>query len=173
VVHTLGTLLENSSYKQAIRQSDAASLVGMFAKHLKGDNPLAKGSEGSYERINKDSGVCASFQLHRRISENDNIAYRISHITYCILHIAYRPHPALTVLQTYLCEAKDLSADKTFVYISAEDIFRPVIPARYIKTKREAEKEIASLCEASGHNVRPIFIRPSTWFSVVLPIWGS
>jgi len=70
-----------------------------------------------------------------------------------MLHIAYRPRSALTVLQTYLCEAKDLSADKTSVYISAEDIFRPVIPARYITTKREAEKEIASLCEASGHNV--------------------
>ena len=59
VVHTLGTLLENSSYKQAVRQSDAASLAGVFAKLLKGDNPLAKGTEGSYERINKDSGVCA------------------------------------------------------------------------------------------------------------------
>ncbi len=58
MVHTLGTLLENSNYKQAIRQSDAASLAGYFAKLLKGDNPLAKGTEGSYERINKDSGVC-------------------------------------------------------------------------------------------------------------------
>jgi len=67
----------------------------------------------------------------------------ISHVAYRISHIAYRARPALTVLQTYLCEAKDLSADKTFVYISAEDIFRPVIPARYITTKREAEKEIA------------------------------
>ena len=77
--------------------------------------------------------------------------------------------PALMVLQTYLCEAKNLSADKTFVYISAEDIFRPVIPARYITTKREAEKEIADLCEASGHDVRPVFIRPSTCSPAVLP----
>lgn len=57
VVHTLGTLLENSSYKQAIRQSDAASLASTFARLLKGENPLAKGAEGSYERINKDSGA--------------------------------------------------------------------------------------------------------------------
>ena len=158
MVHTLGTLLENSSYKQAIRQSDAASLVGMFAKHLKGDNPLAKGSEGSYERINKDSGVCVLLSSFT----DAFLRTRILYITYRISHIAYRPRLALTVLQTYLCETKDLSADKTFVYISAEDIFRPVIPARYITTKREAEKEIASLCEASGHNVRPVFIRPST-----------
>ena len=57
VVHTLGTLLEHSSYKQAVRQSDAASLAGIFAKLLKGDNPLAQGTEGSYERTNKDSGA--------------------------------------------------------------------------------------------------------------------
>jgi len=69
------------------------------------------------------------------------------------------------VLQAYLREAKkDPNTHKTFVYISAEDIFRPVIPARYITTKREAEENIANLCEASGHNVRPVFIRPSTCF---------
>ena len=73
---------------------------------------------------------------------------------------------ALTVLQTYLAEVKDLDANKTFVCISAEDIFRPVIPARYITTttKREAEREITHLCEASGQNLRPVFIRPSTCF---------
>jgi hypothetical protein len=81
--------------------------------------------------------------------------------------------PALTVLQTYLCETKDQSADKTFVYISAEDIFRPVIPARYITTKREAEKEIADLCEASGHNVRPVFIRPSKYLSLPFGVVGG
>jgi hypothetical protein len=46
VVHTLGTLLENAGYKQAIRQSDAASLAGIVAKLLKGDNPLAQGDRG-------------------------------------------------------------------------------------------------------------------------------
>lgn len=53
----MGTLLEHETYKQAVRQSDAASLASIFAKVLQGDNPLAQGTEGSYERINKDSGA--------------------------------------------------------------------------------------------------------------------
>ena len=91
----------------------------------------------------------------------------MSHLQFAISHITRVP--ALTVLQTYLEEAKDQNTDRTFVYISAEDIFRPVIPARYITTKREAENEIAALCEANGHNVRPVFIRPSTCFPAIVP----
>ena len=132
--------------------------------------------EAMRESIRTPVCVCSLFQfadplIRRTISR---LAYRILHLTSRISHLAYshtRISPrvsALTVLQTYLEEAKDLNADKTFVYISAEDIFRPVIPARYITTKREAENEIADLCEANGHNVRPVFIRPSTCFSAIL-----
>ncbi|KDE06709.1 hypothetical protein MVLG_03055 [Microbotryum lychnidis-dioicae p1A1 Lamole] len=66
-----------------------------------------------------------------------------------------------------------------FVYISAEDIFRPFVPSRYISTKRQAESLISSLSRPSTstyeaaaelppssnrrstRTLRPIFIRPS------------
>lgn len=52
-----------------------------------------------------------------------------------------------------------------FVFISAEDIFRPIVPARYIETKREAERiisaEVAAESPASPRQIRPIFVRPS------------
>ncbi len=51
---------------------------------------------------------------------------------------------------------------RPFVYISAEDIFRPIIPARYIKTKREAEAGIDSLVSQKSGLFRGVYIRPST-----------
>ncbi|KAG9318688.1 hypothetical protein JVU11DRAFT_783 [Chiua virens] len=49
---------------------------------------------------------------------------------------------------------------RPFIYISAEDIFRPLIPARYIETKREAEQRIKKLLR-DNPNHREVFIRPS------------
>lgn len=43
---------------------------------------------------------------------------------------------------------------KTFVYTSAADGF-PVVPARYLSTKREAEEGIGRMFELRG-----IFLRP-------------
>ncbi|BGP05825.1 hypothetical protein JCM10049v2_001640 [Rhodotorula toruloides] len=53
-----------------------------------------------------------------------------------------------------------------FVFISAEDIFRPFVPERYIKTKREAEHQIWSRTheDAERPRVRPIFVRPSLMY---------
>ncbi|KAM0792131.1 hypothetical protein ACM66B_004831 [Microbotryomycetes sp. NB124-2] len=49
-----------------------------------------------------------------------------------------------------------------FVYLSAEDIFRPWIPFRYIATKREAERLIqARLAALKQSSIRPVFVRPS------------
>ncbi|GAA6061660.1 hypothetical protein JCM10212_000843 [Sporobolomyces blumeae] len=50
-----------------------------------------------------------------------------------------------------------------FVFISAEDVFRPFVPEGYIKSKREAEKVIAgeAAVDAGERGVRPVFIRPS------------
>ena len=91
---------------------------------------------------------------------------------------------ALTVLDTYLAQRSllpsalsptsspaqkfsDPSASKTtspgpaFVYISAADAFRPLIPARYLETKRQAEQGIAARCtEQSSAGVRGIYMRP-------------
>lgn len=49
---------------------------------------------------------------------------------------------------------------RPFVYISAEDIFRPIVPARYIETKREAERGIEEMM-TSGTEFRGVYIRPS------------
>lgn len=54
---------------------------------------------------------------------------------------------------------------RPFVYISAEDIFRPVIPARYIETKWEAERGIEAMM-ADAANYRGVYIRPSACFTI-------
>ena len=53
---------------------------------------------------------------------------------------------------------------RPFVYISAEDIFRPIIPAAYIETKREAEKQIERLM-GERTDYRGVYMRPSEWRS--------
>ena len=51
---------------------------------------------------------------------------------------------------------------KPFIYVSAEDIFRPLIPARYISTKREAEQRIEELIAGTQKDrFRGVYIRPS------------
>ena len=49
---------------------------------------------------------------------------------------------------------------RPFIYISAEDIFRPVVPAAYIDTKREAEEKIDYMI-AEKTNYRGVYMRPS------------
>lgn len=58
------------------------------------------------------------------------------------------------------------TARSPFIYISAEDIFRPFVPERYISTKRAAERAItegslASLAPGATRAIRPVFVRPS------------
>ncbi|KAG6866961.1 hypothetical protein C0991_003877 [Blastosporella zonata] len=130
VVHTLGTLLEDSSYKRALKQGDILGLLGTLHNNVVGDhgNPLEKATDtpgrGTYDVMNRDTAlrVCEAF---------------ISSSTERI-HNAPRP----------------------FVYISAEDIFRPLIPARYIEAKREAEQGIDALMDGR-HDYRGVYIRPS------------
>jgi hypothetical protein len=50
---------------------------------------------------------------------------------------------------------------RAFVYLSAEDIFRPFIPARYIETKREAEAALQRMAEAKTDAYRTVYLRPS------------
>ncbi len=49
---------------------------------------------------------------------------------------------------------------RPFIYISAEDIFRPIVPAAYIDTKREAEEQIDRMIEGNI-NYRGVYMRPS------------
>lgn len=60
VVHTIGTLLEGGEYKQSIKGGNPVEVAGTTLKGvlngLNGSNPLKRGEEGSYERVNRDSG---------------------------------------------------------------------------------------------------------------------
>lgn len=66
VVHSLGTLFEDTGYKSAIKSGDALGLVGKAFNSMTGaniggsrSNPLEDSSKSpitSYERINRDSG---------------------------------------------------------------------------------------------------------------------
>lgn len=49
---------------------------------------------------------------------------------------------------------------RPFIYISAEDIFRPVVPAAYIDTKREAEEKIDHMI-GGRTDYRGVYMRPS------------
>jgi hypothetical protein len=63
-VYTLGILLEDQGYKDSVRGGSIlgvgkAVLGGLFGGDVSGGsgNPLkGKGREGSYERVNRDSG---------------------------------------------------------------------------------------------------------------------
>jgi len=69
---------------------------------------------------------------------------------------------ALRVCEAFLASeyrANRANGPRPFIYVSAEDIFRPVVPARYIETKREAERRIAEML-ASDPAYRAVFIRP-------------
>ncbi|KAG6814385.1 hypothetical protein H0H92_010971 [Tricholoma furcatifolium] len=131
VVHTLGTLIEDSTYKKYLKRGDILGLVGILPKGILGDNgnPLEKSTDisrrGSYDVMNRDT--------------------------------------ALRVCEAFVASSSDASlhnAPRPFVYISAEDIFRPIIPARYIETKREAEQGIDALLDGRPQ-YRGVYIRPS------------
>ncbi|TFY57662.1 hypothetical protein EVJ58_g6884 [Rhodofomes roseus] len=130
VVHTLGTLLEDTRYKKALSEGNIPALAGIVASNMLGSgpssNPLASGEgrPNSYESLNRDAAirVCEAF-----VSSTPSVP---------------------------------LDGPRLFVYVSAEDIFRPFIPARYIETKREAELQIRHKV-AGNPDYRAVYIRPS------------
>ncbi|KAL0566448.1 hypothetical protein V5O48_015571 [Marasmius crinis-equi] len=70
---------------------------------------------------------------------------------------------ALRVCEAFIRsgEGKTYPKPRPFVYLSAEDISRPVVPARYIETKREAEQGIEALVSTKPESYRGVYIRPS------------
>jgi len=129
VVHTLGTLLPDTKYKDALRRQDLAGAAQSFLQGLTGAgrNPLEECPNG-YETLNKDSAV--------RVAE--------------------------AFLDSASADADDAESGqpRPFIYISAEDIFRPVVPAAYIDTKREAEERIERMIKGRT-NYRGVYLRPS------------
>ncbi|QRV85944.1 mitochondrial protein [Ceratobasidium sp. AG-Ba] len=66
---------------------------------------------------------------------------------------------ALKVLETYISFTSAAGPARPFVYISAEDIFRPLVPARYIESKRAAEAAITR-----EGRVRGVYLRPGLMY---------
>ncbi|TDL24762.1 mitochondrial protein [Rickenella mellea] len=129
IVHTLGTLFEDTRYKAALKSGNLGAVAGSFLGSMLGGtgNPLAAGSnsKGSYETINRDS--------------------------------------ALRVCETFVSgdhQSAEVTGPRPFVYLSAEDIFRPFIPSGYIETKRHAELGISAITR-SQPGYRGVYIRPS------------
>ncbi|KAH9001157.1 mitochondrial protein [Lactarius akahatsu] len=112
VVHTLGTLLADTSYKDALRKQDLASAAGSIFRSLTsaGGNPLEE-HRNAYETLNRDSAVRVATAF-----VNSNVDH------------AGTQHP------------------RPFVYISAEDIFRP----------EQVERVVGGRT-----NYRGVYLRPS------------
>ncbi|KAK1228427.1 hypothetical protein PQX77_008565 [Marasmius sp. AFHP31] len=70
---------------------------------------------------------------------------------------------ALRVCEAFVQSGKGKAYPKPrpFVFISAEDFSRPIIPSRYIETKREAEQGIDTLVSTKPDQYRGVYIRPS------------
>ncbi len=134
-VHTVGILLE-SDYKS--KASSASPVRNAIAGVVKGwgirlpnlgadSNPLddsrtragpsARQGRFSYEHMNRDSAIAVAHTFLSSLRSR-----------------ALAPR-----------QAEGASTPAPFVYISAEDLFRPVVDARYIRTKRQAEAAIARL----------------------------
>jgi len=58
VVHTLGTLFEDTGYKQALRAGGVADVVaGVLRGVMGGSSSSGGGGSDNYERLNRDSGA--------------------------------------------------------------------------------------------------------------------
>ena len=127
VVHTLGTLIEGSRYKEALKEGNLLGLISSLTSALGSSNPLGTAdTRKSYVALNRDSALRA-----------------------CEAYISAKPSLSLT-------------KPRAFVHVSAEDVFRPWIPAGYIEMKREAEVGINQL--VSDHpGLRAVHIRPSQY----------
>lgn len=139
--------MENN-YKKHVR---SGNLLGLIGAVMGGNTENRLGEEkGSmtYESMNRDAGKPPKFAQRARTNPF---------------------HIALLVLQTMLETPTTETANRPFVYVSAEDIFRPFVPDGYIRTKRQAEQAILRLCADSaerehkgedGGVVRPVLVRP-------------
>lgn len=158
VVHTLGILLE-TDYKSGGLAGLATGILQGFKDNLAG--------------IQENSNPLAPRNAYRKKKGLYEIINRDSALA--VLRACLETPPG------GLEPSHESIRESPFVYISAEDVFRPLIPARYIATKREAEISIQRLAETArsmmaeglqadnefekletpGRLVRPVLMRPS------------
>lgn len=144
VVHSMGILLE-ADYKGVVRgqESPISGLRKAFSGGPRPGNPLERGVDGE---SNADADIRPPETREQLTYENMN---RDSAIM--------------------LAKEADRDGAKAFVYVSAAG-GAPVLPARYIATKREAEATIAR----EFPRMRNIFVRPPFMYdssrSVTMPM---
>lgn len=137
VVHTVGILLE-SRYKGADGGSPSQIWQGLTNGWRGGG-----GNDGG-NPLKREAATTAG-QAH---SEEDQMSYN-----------RMNRDAALTVARTF-SSTRAQGSPSPFVYISAEDIFRPIISPRYIESKREAEQGISAIAQEQSNTIRPVFLRP-------------
>ncbi|RDX56740.1 NAD(P)-binding protein [Lentinus brumalis] len=131
VVHTIGTLFEKSGYKSALKDGNVPRFVSSVAAGITGSGPSANPLEREEKKRE------GSYEVVNRDT-------------------------ALRVCETFLSTkpAVEVNGPRPFVYISAEDCTRPLVPAGYIRTKREAEMLIEKMVQDKP-DFRAAYIRPS------------
>ncbi|KAI0647083.1 NAD-P-binding protein [Trametes meyenii] len=132
VVHTIGTLFEKSAYKGALKDGNVPRFVNSVAAGATGGGASANPLESEHKRRE------GSYALINRDT-------------------------ALTVCEAFVNSKTTTKLDgpRAFIYLSAEDCGRPVIPAGYIETKREAEAGIEAMTNDANTDFRGVYIRPS------------
>ncbi|KAH9901417.1 NAD-P-binding protein [Cubamyces lactineus] len=131
VVHTIGTLFEKSGYKSAVKDGSVPRVMSSAVA-------AATGCGGSANPLEKEEKRReGSYALINRDS-------------------------ALTVCKAFIDSQAELKVNgpRAFIYISAEDCTRPLVPAGYVESKREAEAGIEEMTRANP-NYRGVYIRPS------------
>ena len=172
LVSTLGILLEDD-YKRA-GQAQPLSVLRSIAGNLVGEtrNPLReRRGDRTYERMNRDSGEREL--LPALEGDERGSSFRSCCLSWSSVSLV---PPKPTVIEAFRafrqsrtvpsCNATTPSLSRSpFVFISAEDVFRPFVPARYIESKRQAEQTILAEArvEAGERQIRPVFVRPSAY----------
>ena len=88
---------------------------------------------------------------------------RCSRVVRIRSRLATRFALAVRVCETFLQSEPAVKTDgpRAFIYISAEDCNRPIVPSGYIETKREAELLIEKMVQGNP-GYRAVYIRPSS-----------
>jgi hypothetical protein len=144
VVHSMGILLE-ADYKGVVqgREPIISGLQKAFSPSKRGSqNPLQR-QEGEALKAQEKDG-----QFTYELMNRDSGMYRRGTVAKARLTFLYET--AIALAQESLNEHAS-----TFLYISASS-GAPILPSRYITTKREAETTIATQLP----ELRSIFVRP-------------
>ncbi|PWZ03551.1 hypothetical protein BCV70DRAFT_197765 [Testicularia cyperi] len=117
---------------------------GMGPDHTSPGQVSRQRGRMNYERMNRDSAIAVAHTFLTSLRERG-------------LSSNTGPSKELDMSDPLTCASIELSGGAPFVYISAEDLFRPIVDARYIRTKRQAEAMISRLASQFGY---PVSVRP-------------